>query len=215
MHKWVWSLGQEDPLEEGMATYSRIFAWMIPWTEQSSYIRKKLSHLTLQPIQKHWLLVSSNDYGNEGSISTQIINFYPRLMWSEVKVAQSCPTLCDPMDFPWNSLGQNTGVGNLPLLQGIFLTQESNRGLLHCRQILYQLSFSTVKSLSLVRLFATPWTVAYQALPSMGFSRQEYLSGLPLFKSESLPLLAYQQNSWHIFSFSIYIDIASSNILVS
>ena len=37
-----------------------------------------------------------------------------------------------------------------------------------------------VKSLSRVRLFATPWTVAYQAPPSMGFSRQEYWSGLPL-----------------------------------
>ena len=35
-----------------------------------------------------------------------------------------------------------------------------------------------VKSLSRVRLFATPWTVAYQASPSMGFSRQEYWSGL-------------------------------------
>ena len=37
-----------------------------------------------------------------------------------------------------------------------------------------------LKSLSRVRLFATPWTVAYQAPPSMGFSRQEYWSGVPL-----------------------------------
>ena len=36
---------------------------------------------------------------------------------------------------------KNTGVGSLPLLQGNFLTQESNRSLLHCRQILYQLSY--------------------------------------------------------------------------
>ena len=41
---------------------------------------------------------------------------------------------------PWNSPGQNTGVGNLSVLQGIFPTQGSNLGLLHCRQILYQLS---------------------------------------------------------------------------
>ena len=41
---------------------------------------------------------------------------------------------------PWNSLGQNTGVGSLSLLQRIFPTQESNPNLLHCRQILYQLS---------------------------------------------------------------------------
>ena len=52
-----------------------------------------------------------------------------------VKVAQSCLTLCDPMDcIVLNSPGQNTGVGSLSLLQ------ESKRGLLHCRWILYQLS---------------------------------------------------------------------------
>ena len=41
---------------------------------------------------------------------------------------------------PWNSPGQNTGVGSLFLLQGIFPTQGSNPGLLHCRWILYQLN---------------------------------------------------------------------------
>ena len=41
---------------------------------------------------------------------------------------------------PWNSPGQNTGVGSLSLLQGIFPTQGSNTGLQHCRRILYQLS---------------------------------------------------------------------------
>ena len=41
---------------------------------------------------------------------------------------------------PWNSPGQNTGVGSLSLLQGIFPTQELNPGLPYCRQILYQLS---------------------------------------------------------------------------
>ena len=44
-----------------------------------------------------------------------------------------------------------------------------------------------VKSLSLVRLFATPWTVAYQAPPSMGFSRQEYWSELPFPSPGDLP----------------------------
>ena len=63
-------------------------------------------------------------------------------------VAQSCPTLCDPMacratgsfvhrDFP----GKNTGVGCHALLPGIFPTQGSNAGLPHCRQILYHLSY--------------------------------------------------------------------------
>ena len=42
---------------------------------------------------------------------------------------------------PWNSPGQNTGVGSLFLLQGIFPTQDLNQGLLHCRWILYRLSY--------------------------------------------------------------------------
>ena len=59
----------------------------------------------------------------------------------KVKVSQSCLTLCGPMAYSsWNSPGQNTGVGSLFLLQGIFLTKGSNSGLLHCRWILYQLS---------------------------------------------------------------------------
>ena len=57
-----------------------------------------------------------------------------------VKVAQSYLTLCDPMDCPWNSPGQNTWLDSHSLLQGIFPTQGSNPGLLHCRWILYQLS---------------------------------------------------------------------------
>ena len=43
--------------------------------------------------------------------------------WSESH--QSCPTLCNPMDSPWNSPGQNTGVGSFSLLQRIFPTQGS------------------------------------------------------------------------------------------
>ena len=48
---------------------------------------------------------------------------------------QSARLLC-----PWNSPGKNTGVGCHSLLQGIFLTQGLNAGLLHCKQILYHLS---------------------------------------------------------------------------
>ena len=44
-----------------------------------------------------------------------------------------------------------------------------------------------MKSLSCVRLFTTPWTGVYQAPPSMGFSRQEYWSGLPFLSPGDLP----------------------------
>ena len=60
---------------------------------------------------------------------------------------------------PWDSPGKNTGVGCHFLLQWMKVK---------------------VKSLSRVRPSATPWTAAHQAPPSMGFSRQEYWSGVPL-----------------------------------
>ena len=83
-----------------------------------------------------------------------------------VKVAQLCLTLCDPMDCPWNSPGQNTGVDSLSLLQGIVPTQGLNPDLLHHKQILYHLSDREVlvflwkskwKLLSRVWFFSTPW----------------------------------------------------------
>ena len=58
-------------------------------------------------------------------------------------VTQLCPTLCDRphvLYSPWNSPGQNTGVGSLSLLQGIFPTQGLNPGLPHCRWMFYQLN---------------------------------------------------------------------------
>ena len=58
-----------------------------------------------------------------------------------MKVTQSYPTLRPHgLYSPWNSLGQNIGVGSLSLFQGIFPTQGLNPGLPHCRWILYQLS---------------------------------------------------------------------------
>ena len=90
-------------------------------------------------------------------------------------VAQPCPMLFDPTDCspPGSSVhggspGKNTGVGCHALLQA-------------------ELSWAELKLLSRVRLFATPWTVAYQAPPSMGFFRQEYWSGLPVPSPRDLP----------------------------
>ena len=84
------------------------------------------------------------------------------------KSLQSCPTLCDPID-------SSPPGSPVP-------------GILQARTLEWvAISFSNawkwkvkVKSLSHVRLFATPWTAAHQAPPSMGFSRQEYWSGVPL-----------------------------------
>ena len=69
----------------------------------------------------------------------------PSLKWSEVKWSESLSDKSDSLRphglySPWNSPGQNTVVGSLSLLQGIFPTQGLNPSLPHCRQILYQLS---------------------------------------------------------------------------
>ena len=58
---------------------------------------------------------------------------------------------------------------------------------LHLKLSLEPLPAMCVKSLGCVQLFVTPWTVAYQASPSMGFSRQEYWSGLPFPSPGDLP----------------------------
>ena len=84
------------------------------------------------------------------------------------KSLQLYPTLCDPID---------SGPPGSPV-----------PGTLQARTLEWvAISFFNawkgkvkVKSLSRVRLFATPWSAAYQASPSMGFSRQEYWSGVPL-----------------------------------
>ena len=84
------------------------------------------------------------------------------------KLLQSCPTLCDPID---------SSLPGSPV-----------PGILQARTLEWvAISFSSAwkwkekgKSLSRVPLFMSPWTIAYQAPPSMGFARQEYWSGVPL-----------------------------------
>ena len=59
---------------------------------------------------------------------------------------------------PWNFLGQNTGMGSRTLRQGIFPTQGSNQGLLHCRWILYHLSQGILGSLRILEWVAYPFS---------------------------------------------------------
>ena len=85
----------------------------------------------------------------------------------KVKVAQPCPTL-GPRGLyrPWNSPGQNTGVGSLSLLQGNFPTQELNQGLLHCKRILYQLSHRGSAGQWRSRWLLRKWTPGMASSPS-------------------------------------------------
>ena len=79
-------------------------------------------------------------------IGSSITEFHPRPdqpdthLESESLSVMSNSLRPHELSRPWNSPGQNTGVGSLSLLQGIFPTQGSDPGLLHCRRIFYQLS---------------------------------------------------------------------------
>ena len=118
----------------------------------------------------HSSIIHNN--GKEGpSIGEWITKMWYIHKWNvaaAAKLLQSCLTLCDPID------GSPPG-SPVP-------------GILQARTLEWvDISFSNawkwkvkVKSLSRVRLLATPWTAAHQAPLSMGFSRQEYWSGLPL-----------------------------------
>ena len=104
------SLGQEDALEKEMASHSSILAWIlqypcpwrIPWTEVP---------------------------GGLQSVGSQRVEHdrAPNAFTFTLKRSESCSVVSDSLQphelySPWNSLGQNTGVGSLSLLQGIFPT---------------------------------------------------------------------------------------------
>ena len=105
-----------------------------------------------------------------------------QLLLTAAKSLQSCPTLC-------NLIGGSPPGSPVP-------------GILQARTLEWvAISFSNawkckvkVKLLSRVRLLATPWTAAYQVPPSMGFSRQEYWSGLPL-PSPIMVLVPVKENT--------------------
>ena len=75
-------------------------------------------------------------------------------------------------------------------------------------------SQSELKSLSSVRLFATPWTVAYQAPPSMGFSRQGYWSGLPFNKGTYFYLQYYFWFLYNLIRINIFCHYFINHILL-
>ena len=113
----------------------------------------------------------SRNYSHEG---------FPGAATAAAKSLQLCPTLWDPID------GSPPGSPIPGILQARILEWVS-------------ISFSNawkwkvkVKSFSPVWLFAAPWTAAYQAPPSMGFSRQEYWNGVPL--PSPLPLWVVVKN---------------------
>ena len=182
-----------------MVTYSSILAWKIPGTEEPGELRsmgsQRVRHdcaphcqasvpcdqlLSFAPRSSRATLLWGRQSGClecssltfRAPAAAKHPSYCPGLPWrfaiGTAKSLQSCPTLCNPID------GSPPG-SPVP-------------GILQARTLEWVvISFSNawkwkekVKSLSRVQLLATPWTAAYQAPPSMGFSRQEYWSGVHL-----------------------------------
>ena len=126
---WLWSLGQEDPMEKDMATHSSILAWRIPWTEEPGGLQsmgsQRVRHDQVTNTHKHLTKIGAAA--------------------AAAKLLQLCPTLC-------NSRDSSPPVSLVP-------------GILQARTLEWvAISFSNawkwkakVKSLSRVRLLATPW----------------------------------------------------------
>ena len=133
-----------------MTTQPSILAWRILWTEEPG------------GLQSTGMQRVGHDWSDLAHMHTTVY------IAAAAKSLQSCPTLCDPID------GSPPGSPIPGILQARTLEWAA-------------ISFSNackwkvkVKSLSRVRPLATPWTAAYQAHPSVGFSRQEYWSEVPL-----------------------------------
>ena len=170
------------------------------------FLRSSVCPVFLKRSQMHLETAGSGERMNKSLLNGKIGSSSSRLhkepqkpVWpfgvfssaaAAAKSLESCPTLCDPID------GSPPGSPVPGILQARTLEWVA-------------ISFSNawrwkvkVKSLSHVRLFTTPWTAAYQAPPSMGFSRQEYWSGAlwPWWKAVVSPKQGesshYQFDSW-------------------
>ena len=179
----VWSLGQKDPLEESMATHSSILAWRIPWTGEPGGLQSVGS----QRVRHDWAWAY-------------------RFVWQDYTRYFKWVFSFNLQDWVGSWLFYKCGglsiLRNVPKLTKWWIgaVRTENR-LVKAKRMLWALLLkvwplhqqprcylpTSAKSLTHVRLCATLWTVAHQAPLSMGFPRQEYLSGLPCPSPGDLP----------------------------
>ena len=152
-----------------MATHSSVFAWRIPgmgepgglpstgshrvghdWSDLAAAaaeftvrgLRTQKSHFLTSNLQVSTIILTRQCQLK----SLQEEHMYMQIFSTSLKWSESCSVLSDSLwphglCSPWNSPGQNSRVGSLSLLHGIFPTQGSNPVLPHCGWILYQLSY--------------------------------------------------------------------------
>ena len=160
MGVWAWKGGPASKWYQGQEVIDQS-RWALSVVSPSH--QDPGPHRCRAPVQ---LLIQ--DWQSSRDTGDALVKWLFNLAAAAAKLLQSCPTLCDPID------GSPPGSAIPGILQARTLEWVA-------------ISFSNawkwkvkVKSLSRVWLLATPWTATYQAPPSMGFSRQEYWSGVPL-----------------------------------
>ena len=149
-----------------MATNSSILAWKSPLMEEPGSLQSLRSQSRTG--QSYFTFLGTKSKGHRVEYKTSFQSLYSLMHAAAAKLLQWCPTLFDPID--------SSPPGS------------AFPGILQARTLKWVAIFFSnawkwkvkVKSFSRVRLLETPWSAAHQAPPSMGFSRQEYCSGVPL-----------------------------------
>ena len=143
------------------------------------------SHMALRCLCSHqkfgvtWILWTRLQLGMRKAVFINLKNSRIITVFSESEIHSVVFDSLQPHGLysSWNSLGQNTEVGSLSLIQGIFPTQGSNPGLLHCRWILYQLSHN-----------GSPRILEWVAYPfSSGSSQHRNQTESPALQADFLP----------------------------
>ena len=173
--------------EKAMAPHSSTLAWKIPWTEEPGGLQSMGSRLSdfaftfhFHALEKEvaarscvlaWRIPRTAEPGGLPSVGSRRVGHY----WSDLAAAAACTYICHILAF--------TSLLSLcsRYLWFHHLTQHPKTWsiLLQLEHMFVQVMWSESESLSWVWLFATPWTVAWQAPLFMGFSRQACWSGFP------------------------------------
>ena len=136
----LWRLGPGSRLSVGAG----MLLWNFHWERQLRFWTSVFLTRTMAIIRVYFRSKSA-EMCTWNTVHSDCNQYYLKVILSKIvkwKWKLLSPVwLFETLYSPWNSLGQNTGVGSLSLLQQIFLTQESNQGLLYGRQILDQVSY--------------------------------------------------------------------------
>ena len=159
---WIWSLGEEDPLEEAMAIYSSILAWEIPWTEEPGRLKS-------MGLQKSWSQLS------DWTTSPSYKDLHSFWLFSTLSPSHPLKSIC--LVFNW--LHQLYFYFHFVSILMLIFSPVKAR--------VFSLSSYLCLILHLCLTLHSPMDIVHQAPLSMGLSPQEYWSGLSFTSPGSLP----------------------------